>query len=219
MSPSAVQLPAQPSVNLQPACDPLVSENSGDDFKGTVSWTRGLLLHATGVPAPQKQSTASSSNPDSSYCCWQHTTVASAGGIRWEWVRRTGEILPRPRTPNQELLEVADSEVISEGRKRERKTGGWDRVAEEEGGDKFHTSSDKARRPEMSNPSMKHSSPASVCSLCVRLSAPWGLCLITLMMSGMGPQHLLSAWHGDREEDLQALGPVHSLHHYLLSPR
>lgn len=87
--------------------------NSDDNFKVTVSWTRPSIPRGPRTP---KQSAASLSNHGSSYCCWQLTPVPSAGGIRWEWVRRsTGANRRRPRRvpyPNGELLEVADGKKI-----------------------------------------------------------------------------------------------------------
>lgn len=63
-------------------------------------------------------STASLSNPGSSYCCWQPTPVPSAGGIGWAWVRRsTGANQRRPccvPCSSRELLEVADCKKTSE---------------------------------------------------------------------------------------------------------
>lgn len=103
-----MQFPAEPTVNLQPVRDPLRLETPLIILKRLVSCTRALDF--TGVPAPLKQSTASLSNPGSSYCCWQPTPVASAGGIRWEWVRRsTGANQRRPcrvPLPNGELWKL-----------------------------------------------------------------------------------------------------------------
>lgn len=83
----------------------------------TRPWTLSLgncmtlrrLCHVTQAsvtrgPCTPKHSTAPLSNPGSSYCCWQLRPVPSAGGIRWEWVRRRNkwsrpkETSPRPIT-------------------------------------------------------------------------------------------------------------------------
>lgn len=155
----------------------------------------GLRSTIPRSPCPVKQSTASLSNHGSSYCCWQAAPIPSAGGIRWEWVRRSTGANPRrpyhvPQ-PSRELLKVADSKEI----RRENHDGRY--TKEEEGC--LHTSSDKAKTPR--NPPITYPSPASIYSLRVHLSAPQGLRCITLMTSGMGNQkHLLSAWHGDGED-------------------
>lgn len=79
-------------------------------------WCHGLRSTIPRGPCPVKQSTASLSNHGSSYCCWQAAPIPSAGGIRWEWVRRsTGANPRRPHhvpQPSRELLKVADSKEI-----------------------------------------------------------------------------------------------------------
>lgn len=84
-------------------------------LKRSVSWTQASIPWGSCTP---KQSTASLSNPGSSYCCWQLTPVPSVRGIRWEWVRRSTEANQRRPChvpyPNRQLLEVADGKKISE---------------------------------------------------------------------------------------------------------
>ena len=74
--------------------------------------------------------------------------------------------------------------------RRERYGGRWRELGE----DCLHTSSDKAKTAETSNPVIIHPPPAPVYSLCVYLSALWGLTHISLMTNGMVKEkHLLSA--------------------------
>lgn len=140
-------------MNLQPACDP---------FAWKLRWWF-WLCHALepsipGGPCTPKQSTGSLSNPGSSYCCWQLTPVPSAGGIRWEWMKRSkGANQRRPCCvpyPNRELLEVADGKKIRrEKHDREENC--------------LHTSSDKAKTPPI-QPS--HILPLSLLPVCPSLS-------------------------------------------------
>lgn len=154
-------------------------------------WCHGLRSTIPRGPCPVKQSTASLSNHGSSYCCWQAAPIPSAGGIRWEWVRRsTGANPRRPHhvpQPSRELLKVADSKeirgrIMTAGTQKRRSAAFT-----------LHLTKQNTLNPPITYPS-----PASIYSLRVHLSAPRGLRCITLMTSGRGNQkHLLSAWHGE----------------------
>lgn len=176
-------------------------------FKATVSWPmipRG--------PCTPRQSTASLSNPGSSYCCWQLTPVPGAGGIRWEWARGLCGGQPK-ETP---LCPIPQQGVIrSCWREENKERETWQQVDRRGRGLPLHFIwlSKNTSSPDIARPS-----PASVCSLCVHLSAPRGPQRITLMTSGMGNQkHLLSEWRGDRGGRPLAPGPWLSPHHFLLS--
>lgn len=121
--------------------------NTADDLKETVSWSPALISLG---PCTPKQSTASLSNPSSSYCCWQLTSQC----LR-DWVRVSEE---EYRGQPKETLScpIRQQGVI-------RETG---RLVQKTWGNCLHNLSGKARTPEISI-SFTHHPHAFFNSLCV----------------------------------------------------